>query len=441
MCTSVEMKGLVDLIKLSPPDLMVVSMEGMKFPTWKLLLAMHSPMLADLLLEKADEGLLAVSLPLAYVSISSMLAILGEGRRLDQLGEAALLLGNKIPSSIFVAASSPVSEEEGSCKKLPKAEITDKDSDKDFESSSSSSSSKQAFEISSASNSRFDFGVISKDNATGTLSEKNDFELGNIDSESEMFDSVVTSEVAGREPDQGDVLDNVEDAFDNVTDNADSKQSITLNPGPETCLPYSGSLAPGVVFQNYDLMMASLNEWSLANFSPLATTKSGGVKNHHIFGCPHRRSRKKHNGGIGQQRKKLEYADCPFLISLKGHTDGSYMVTRVETEHKGHEVSEEQFEKYRKPRRLSREQEDAVLASLTQGGKLPQIANMLSDFTGRKFTRNDVYSLVKRLQKPFLVIDTDTGEEKVEFRGVQVAAQGLGLSQSQSRRGQESKLE
>ena len=66
---------------------------------------------------------------------------------------------------------------------------------------------------------------------------------------------------------------------------------------------------------------------------------------------------------------------------------------------------------------------------------------MLSDFTGRKFTRNDVYSLVKRLQKPFLVIDTDTGEEKVEFRGVQVAAQGLGLSQSQSRRGQESKLE
>ena len=75
MCTSVEMKGLVNLIKLSPPDLMVVSMEGMKFPTWKLLLAMHSPMLAELLLEKSDEGLLAVSLPLAYPSVSSMLVI------------------------------------------------------------------------------------------------------------------------------------------------------------------------------------------------------------------------------------------------------------------------------------------------------------------------------------------------------------------------------
>ena len=428
------MKGLVNLIKLSPPDLIVVSMEGMKFPTWKLLLAMQSPMLADLLLEKADEGLLAVSLPLPYPSVSSMLAILSEGRRLDHLGEAALLLGNKIPSSsIFVAASSPVSKKEESCKKLLKVEITDKDSE---------SSPKPAFEISSANNSRFDLSEISKDseyhdNATGTSTGKNDFGLGNI--ESEMFDSVVTSEVA--EPAHGDVLDNVEDASDNMTDNVDSKQSITLNPGAKTFLPYSDSLAPGVVFQNYDVMMASLNEWSMANFSPLATTKSGGVKNHHIFGCPHRRSRKKQNGGIGQQRKKLEYADCPFLIRLKGQTDGSYMVSRVDLTHAGHEVSEEQFEKYRKPRRLSREQEDAVLASLTQGGKLPHIANMLSDFTGRKFTRSDVYSLVKRLQKPFLVIDADTGEEKVEFRGVQVAAQGLGLSQSQSRRGKESKLE
>ena len=43
------MKNLVNLVKLSPPDLMVVSLEGMKFPTWRLLLAMHSPMLANLL--------------------------------------------------------------------------------------------------------------------------------------------------------------------------------------------------------------------------------------------------------------------------------------------------------------------------------------------------------------------------------------------------------
>ena len=37
MFGSVQLKNLVNLIKLSPPDLMIVSMEGMKFPTWRLL--------------------------------------------------------------------------------------------------------------------------------------------------------------------------------------------------------------------------------------------------------------------------------------------------------------------------------------------------------------------------------------------------------------------
>ena len=91
MSAVVEMKNLVKLIKLSPPDLMVVSMEGMKFPSWRLLLAMHSPLLANLLIQTlrpGDDGLLAITLPLPYSSISSMLASLSEGGNLDQLGEA-----------------------------------------------------------------------------------------------------------------------------------------------------------------------------------------------------------------------------------------------------------------------------------------------------------------------------------------------------------------
>ena len=109
-----EMKNLVNLVKLSPPDLMVVSMEGMKFPTWRLLLAMHSPLLANLLqtLRPGEEGLLAVTLPLPYPSVSSMLAILSEGGNLDHLEEAAQLLGfgNKMMSAS--SAPSQVTKEE-----------------------------------------------------------------------------------------------------------------------------------------------------------------------------------------------------------------------------------------------------------------------------------------------------------------------------------------
>ena len=45
---------------------------------------------------------------------------------------------------------------------------------------------------------------------------------------------------------------------------------------------------------------------------------------------------------------------------------------------------------------------------------------MLTEFTGQTFERPGVHNLVRKLQKRFLVIDTETGEEKVEFRGVQV---------------------
>ena len=51
---------------------------------------------------------------------------------------------------------------------------------------------------------------------------------------------------------------------------------------------------------------------------------------------------------------------------------------------------------------------------------MPAIAKMLTEFTGQTFDRAGAHNLVRNLQKRFLVIDPDTGEEKVEFRGVQV---------------------
>ena len=120
MFAAKEMKNLVNLIKLSPPDLMVVSLEGMKFPTWRLLLAMHSPLLASLLqtLRPGEEGLLAITLPLPYTSVSSMLATLGEGGNLDHLAEAAQMLafGNNMMSAS--SAPSPVTMRKRNAKQV-----------------------------------------------------------------------------------------------------------------------------------------------------------------------------------------------------------------------------------------------------------------------------------------------------------------------------------
>ena len=61
---------------------------------------------------------------------------------------------------------------------------------------------------------------------------------------------------------------------------------------------------------------------------------------------------------------------------------------------------------------------------MTHGGKLPEIAKMLNESTGRAFQHQEVYNVVKKLQKRFLLTDTATGEEDVEIQGLEIPAQG-----------------
>ena len=273
MCPVTELKNLVSLIKLSQPDLMVVSIEGMKFPTWRLLLALHSPMLADLLVHTlipADQSLVAITLPLNYTSVSSLLATLGEGGGLDYLGEAAQVLGSKVIFS--VTALLP---KEG---RIHNVEITDKNSDSFHKL------------MSSAISSRHDLGIITKemeyfDTAKGTSSENMTLGSVDIESESKYFGADMcpdtTPEMAETEQDNDKILDNLEDSLKKT--GVDSKQR---EEGEDNSWPYIVSIAPGKVFPNYDSMMTSINEWSLTNFSPLATINSS--KRRHNFICPHR---------------------------------------------------------------------------------------------------------------------------------------------------------
>ena len=407
MCR-VEMKNLVNLIKLSQPDVMVVSREGMKFPTWRLLLAMHSPLLASLFqtLKPAEEGLLAISLPLSYTTVSSMLATLSEGGNIDYLGEVSELLGIKFPEeSPSPTKVSPVGK---SSRSLLKANIPNKNSEE-----STPTKSKACFP---------------KTQINAPIPTKH---TDDIKSQMAGEYSDVKEEAESESEDEDEPQDDEEVSFD-PDDNGDVKKPDIKSVSPDPPLMIGpGCLARGLVFPNHNAMMAAINEWSQANFSPFVTTSSfgGRVGVAHTFGCPHRQKRKSRSAGIRQRLDVIQYADCPALIKARANKDGSYTVTRADLEHRGHEVSEEQYYKYRKTRKLTSEQENAVLALLIQGGKLPEIAKMLSDFTGRNLGRRDVYNVVRKLQKQSTVVDSETGEKKVEFRGVQVPAEGLGLTQ------------
>ena len=111
---------------------------------------------------------------------------------------------------------------------------------------------------------------------------------------------------------------------------------------------------PGLLFPDYHSMVASLEEWSRANFSPIVKRSSAvfrkGKRPHHTFCCPHKSaSRSSRGSGIRRPRTNaIEFVDCPFLIDTKVNVDGSCVVTRALTEHSGHPVSEQQFQKYRR---------------------------------------------------------------------------------------------
>ena len=149
------------------------------------------------------------------------------------------------------------------------------------------------------------------------------------------------------------------------------------------------------------------------------------------------------------------------MVEARSNEDGSWTITKAVLEHKGHEVSEELYRQYIKSstaRKLTSEQEDAVLTFLievafisyflsdrhfstafnkvAQGGKLSEVAKMLSDFTdGILNGRFDVYNVVNRLKKKNMVVNIETGQKMVEFKGVQVPAEGLGLTQFQKNSG------
>ena len=165
--------------------------------------------------------------------------------------------------------------------------------------------------------------------------------------------------------------------------------------------------------------------------------------------------------GLRKRTDRLKRANCPVMVEARSNEDGSWTITKAVLEHKGHEVSEELYRQYlkrSKARKLTSEQEDAVLSflikvalisyffpdenfstasnKLMQGGKLPEVAKMLSDFTdGILNGRFDVYNVVNRLKKKNMVVNIETGQKMVEFKGVQVPAEGLGLTQFQKNSG------
>ena len=84
-------------------------------------------------------------------------------------------------------------------------------------------------------------------------------------------------------------------------------------------------------------------------------------------------------------------------------------------EHQGYEALEEMFSKYTKTKlnKLSTDEEAAVMLLLSQGAKLPEVGRMISNLTGREYSRTTVRVLAKQLRDR-AGLNSQTGERLLE---------------------------
>ena len=157
--------------------------------------------------------------------------------------------------------------------------------------------------------------------------------------------------------------------------------------------------APGMIFPSFKELGAYVYNWGRVNSSLLVSRgfQQNSIQ-HRGFHCPHKmRGDKLKTRGTGRKyfTKMLDYADCPFVIKIKGRpSDGSYVITKANLEHKGHEVSVEHFQKHArsswaltKKGRTSHEDVQKPMLDQVEYGKMfkdPELSKFENDSTGKE---------------------------------------------------------
>ena len=110
------------------------------------------------------------------------------------------------------------------------------------------------------------------------------------------------------------------------------------------------------------------------------------------FGVGH--YRKSSSKGIRQRTTR--YVGCPAFVTIWQSDDGLLHVVRGNLEHENHEISEESYLKIGR-RRLSKDQEEAVRAILPTKPSSSDLAEFLSNITGKQYSTTHAYTIQRRL--------------------------------------------
>ena len=174
-------------------------------------------------------------------------------------------------------------------------------------------------------------------------------------------------------------------------------------------IPEDGMI-PGLKFPSEKCALDSIQKWSEKVFCPLIKTRrTKSVRDtvRRTLTCAHGRKRKL---GENEDRpqQNVKFTKCPVLINLNKAEDGTWYTTKTVLQHKGHPVSKKNFYSHEHNKRLNEEDKD-YLKELHKAKANPKnIADSLSNKTGRNYSSQDVRNIIKT------VVETDLNTPKAE---------------------------
>ena len=107
---------------------------------------------------------------------------------------------------------------------------------------------------------------------------------------------------------------------------------------------------------------------------------------------------RKKTGGGKRPGQRYKFTNCPVKVNLNEQDDGSWEVTTCVLEHRGHVITSKGFFSHQQSRKLDEEDNDFVKELLKVKAYPRNIANALTERTGKDFTAQDVRNLTTRLK-------------------------------------------
>ena len=154
----------------------------------------------------------------------------------------------------------------------------------------------------------------------------------------------------------------------------------------------------GLSFPSEEVATASIENWTYKTFCPLIKAryrkgKTGDdgerIKGRRCFACPHSVVR---NGKTTGKRpsQRVKYTGCNVKVTINEQEDGDWVVTTCNLDHEGHPVTAKAFFSHQHNKKLEPEDVDFVKGLMRAKANPRNIANVLTEKTGKIFETQTV---------------------------------------------------